>query len=137
MGDKSTMLSGSPGSIRSSSALSQGSVAEELKWRPDARAPTLERYLRMTREHWDADLIVWPETALPGLYRGFSGFLDALAAEARANGTDLLIGLPSAADAPRRYYNSVVSLGSQRQFYRKRHLVPFGEYFPVPPRVRR
>jgi len=112
-------------------ALIQGNVAQDLKWRPDARAPTLERYLRMTREHWDADLIVWPETALPGLYRGFSGFLDALAAEARANGTDLLIGVPSAADAPRRYYNSVVSLGSQRQFYRKRHLVPFGEYLPL------
>jgi apolipoprotein N-acyltransferase len=26
--------------------------------------------------------------------------------------------------------------GDERQVYRKRHLVPFGEYFPVPPSVR-
>jgi apolipoprotein N-acyltransferase len=36
-----------------------------------------------------------------------------------------------------RIYNSVILLGTeQRQSYRKRHLVPFGEYFPVPPSVR-
>jgi len=36
-----------------------------------------------------------------------------------------------------RIYNSVILLGSdERQVYRKRHLVPFGEYFPVPDSVR-
>jgi apolipoprotein N-acyltransferase len=36
-----------------------------------------------------------------------------------------------------RIYNSVMLVGTdQRQVYRKRHLVPFGEYFPVPPAVR-
>jgi apolipoprotein N-acyltransferase len=34
-------------------------------------------------------------------------------------------------------YNSVFIVGDgQQQSYRKRHLVPFGEYFPVPPAVR-
>ena len=34
-------------------------------------------------------------------------------------------------------YNSVILVdGERRQVYRKRHLVPFGEYFPVPAKVR-
>jgi apolipoprotein N-acyltransferase len=37
----------------------------------------------------------------------------------------------------RSIYNSVIALdGQRRQSYRKRHLVPFGEYFPVPAQVR-
>jgi apolipoprotein N-acyltransferase len=36
-----------------------------------------------------------------------------------------------------KIYNSVILLdGESRQVYRKRHLVPFGEYFPVPAQVR-
>ena len=34
-------------------------------------------------------------------------------------------------------YNAIVAVdGIERQVYRKRHLVPFGEYFPVPATVR-
>ena len=37
-----------------------------------------------------------------------------------------------------KIYNSVVMLdGHDRQIYRKRHLVPFGEYFPVPDLLRK
>ena len=37
-----------------------------------------------------------------------------------------------------KVYNSVAMLSGNRdvRFYKKRHLVPFGEYFPVPARVR-
>ena len=35
-----------------------------------------------------------------------------------------------------RYYNSLIALGAEPGVYRKRHLVPFGEYFPVPDFVR-
>jgi apolipoprotein N-acyltransferase len=60
------------------------------------------------------------------------GFLELLAAHARGNGGDLLLGIPEYLEGnPARYYNSVMSLGaSPTQIYRKHHLVPFGDYFP-------
>lgn len=114
-------------------ALIQGNVPQDVKWQPQARAPTLARYLELTRANWDADLVVWPETALPGRYESFDGFLAALEEEAVANRTDLLIGVPSAKGSPRRFFNSLVSVGSRRALYHKRHLVPFGEYLPLKP----
>jgi apolipoprotein N-acyltransferase len=64
---------------------------------------------------------------VPGAY------LEALAAHARRNGGDLLVGVPEL-DPSRRYYNSVMSFGTApSQTYRKHHLVPFGDYFPLRP----
>ena len=70
-----------------------------------------------------------PETALPlFLHDVPRDYLDDLAAHARGNRGDVLIGVPERSDA-RNYYNSVLSLGSApAQTYRKSHLVPFGEY---------
>ncbi|MBT8144242.1 MAG: apolipoprotein N-acyltransferase, partial [Gammaproteobacteria bacterium] len=51
--------------------------------------------------------------------------------------TALLIGIPRRDAVSNQYFNSVVALGSEgRSVYDKRHLVPFGEYFPVPEIVR-
>jgi apolipoprotein N-acyltransferase len=52
---------------------------------------------------------------------------------------DVLVGLftalpPSSGGEEPRYYNTVVALGtSPLQFYRKNHLVPFGETIPLKP----
>jgi apolipoprotein N-acyltransferase len=80
-----------------------------------------------------ARLIVLPETALP-IYNVEvpPDYLELLASHARGNGGDLLLGVPEYAPGPPpRYYNSVMSYGSNpTQTYRKHHLVPFGDYFP-------
>lgn len=110
--------------------LLQPNVAQNRKWDPDYSMMILGRNAAMTREHWDSDLIVWPETALPVFYDQVSDtYLRVLEAEARAHGTDLLIGLP-VREAEGVYYNSMLSLGAEQAFYHKRHLVPFGEYIP-------
>jgi apolipoprotein N-acyltransferase len=49
----------------------------------------------------------------------------------------LLFGILERDFAAEKVFNSVISIGAAgRQVYRKRHLVPFGEYFPVPDFVR-
>lgn len=124
-----TEVSGPPTKV----ALIQGNVPQDVKWLAEWRRPTLDLYLDLTRRHWDADLVVWPETAMPAFYHAARGFLDDLAREADRNATDLLIGLPVADRADGRYFNSAIALGDVEGVYRKRHLVPFGEYLPFKP----
>jgi len=114
--------------------LIQGNVPQDAKWQPEFLQNTLLRYARMTREHWDSRLIVWPETAIPAFYHQVrEAFLDPLETEARRHGSDLLIGTPYLDPATRQYYNALVTLGQTPGFYFKRHLVPFGEYLPLRP----
>ncbi len=48
--------------------LVQGNIPQELKWKPEQQQATLERYVQLSREHFDSDIIVWPETAIPAFY---------------------------------------------------------------------
>lgn len=114
-------------------ALLQGNIPQEMKWRPERAAATLETYLRLSATA-DAALVVLPETALPMLNVDLSpGYLSALSAPARRRGGDVLVGVPEL-DATGRYFNSVMSFGgAPTQTYRKHHLVPFGDYFPLRP----
>ena len=116
-------------------ALVQGNVPQDEKWLPRMRKPTLERYLALTRANWDADLVVWPESALPGLRDGFDGFVARLGDEARANGSHVIFGVPILDRSTLALYNSVVAVGHgdgrEEMVYHKRHLVPFGEYLPL------
>jgi len=115
-------------------SLIQGNIPQELKWIPQERQPTIDLYTRLTRQHWNSDVIIWPETALPAYYHQAEEFLKQLAREAHANNTSMLIGVPymDINNGQRRYYNSAVVLNnSDIQFYHKYHLVPFGEYVPL------
>lgn len=112
-------------------ALVQGNVPQDQKWLPSMRQPTLDRYLELTRRHWEADLVVWPESAVPGLFHRMRSFVDALDAEARRNRTGVLLGIPAVDPAAGRFTNSVILVGSGSGVYHKRHLVPFGEYLPL------
>jgi apolipoprotein N-acyltransferase len=58
------------------------------------------------------------------------GYLAPLRAEARARGSDIVLGIPVLDRDQRRYYNSLVSLGERPGVYHKRHLVPFGDFLP-------
>ena len=109
----------------------QGNVEQELKWRPEALRPTLVTYLDLTEEAGDSRLVIWPETAVPAFAHSVEDLLLApLEAEARATGRDMLVGVPLL-EGDERYYNAMLALGaSGRADYRKRHLVPFGEFLP-------
>jgi len=109
--------------------LVQGNISQENKWKPEWLMPTLKRYNDLTVAHWDSDLIVWPEVAIPGYYKNFEkAFLDPLALEARKNKTDILLGALYFENE--KAYNSIVKIGDGFGVYKKRHLVAFGEYIP-------
>ena len=109
----------------------QGNIPQQIKWDPEQLYKTLALYQARTEEHWDSDLVVWPENAVTVFYHQVKEFyLDPLAKLARANDTDILLGLPVRNQDGDEYYNSMMSLGSHQGFYYKSHLVPFGDYVP-------
>jgi apolipoprotein N-acyltransferase len=120
-------------------SLVQGNVVQELKFDPQFRTATFERYIRLVGQS-RGRLIVLPESAFPMFSDEIpDAVLLSLIRTATARGGDVLLGLftalpPEAGSDEPRYYNTVVALGgSPLQFYRKNHLVPFGETIPLKP----
>lgn len=115
-------------------ALVQGNIAQNQKWRSENKAQTLQLYKNMTAQHWDSTVIVWPETAIPAYLAQVNDlFLMPLNNEANQHHTDLIVSVPDKNEVENKRYNAVITLGSGQGIYRKRHLLPFGEYLPWQP----
>ena len=121
----------------------QGNVSQGEKWlAPGVRSAT-DHYSRLTRalarEEGRLDLIIWPETALPfrldaDRYRAHRLRVEGLA---RETGTPLLVGSLgsiSPSDRPGLYNRSFLTdrAGAVVGWADKVHLVPFGEFLPLP-----
>lgn len=117
-------------------SLVQGAVPQLLKWAPGERRATMDLYRDMTAG-LAGDLVVWPEAAVPAPDDLVGGYLDDLRAMARERGFQLLVGILTHDPDTDEYRNSLLALGEVAGAYHKRHLVPFGEFFPVPDAVRR
>jgi apolipoprotein N-acyltransferase len=114
----------------------QANVPINEKWQAEVRDPLISKYQRLSQQlqaQGNIDLLVWPETALP-LYmqQTDADFWNNIT----SNNTALLTGIidsPSIArgSLDESYNAAVLSCQGQTQVYRKRHLVPFGEYLPL------
>ena len=111
-------------------AIVQGNIPQDQKWRREMRALTLERYAELTRRNLDADLVVWPESAMPGYLDRLREFTDGVQAEAVERDSAVLTGAVVREGPGGPYLNAVVMLSSEPGVYYKRRLVPFGEYMP-------
>lgn len=112
----------------------QGNIAQDQKWRPENKINTLLKYKRMTEQHWDSNVIIWPETAIPAyLDQVKENFLVPLGNDAKLHNTDLIISVPVQDAATKKNFNAVITLGKEEGMYRKTHLLPFGEYLPLQP----
>jgi|TARA_R100001244_G_scaffold132383_1_gene108625 apolipoprotein N-acyltransferase len=111
-------------------ALLQGNITQDKKWDPDSREITLDRYQTLTKQHLGADIVIWPEAAIPMWHDQAREYLAELEALADQAGTSLMIGVPIR-ETDGRTYNAVISLSDPAGYYYKRHLVPFGEYVPL------
>jgi apolipoprotein N-acyltransferase len=111
-------------------ALIQGNIPQSMKFEPGQYAATLAIYKRLVNAS-RAQLIVLPETAIPRfLDQVDPSYLDSLAAHARHQGGDLLLGAPFRT-SDGKFFNGVVNLGlTELQFFAKSHLVPLGEFVP-------
>jgi len=111
-------------------AVVQAAVAQNNKWSPEWRDKTLALYRELAEPYFGTQLIVWPEAALPDVANQLVSYLNVLWSDAHAADSDVVLGLLHYDQQKDTYYNGVLALSDQVQWYHKRHLVPFAEYFP-------
>ncbi len=120
--------------------LIQGGIPQDRKWLQEQFYPTLDYYRGQTLSVPESELVIWPEVAVPSVTDLVEDYITVLEGDAKRADQTVLFGILERIyerDGKQRVYNSVVAVdGEARQVYRKRHLVPFGEYFPVPDTVR-
>jgi apolipoprotein N-acyltransferase len=118
--------------------LIQGNVDQNLKWLPSHRWPTIMKYTDFTRENWDADIVVWPEAAIPAMEYELPSYLSNLDSAAKMNNTAVITGVINKTESG-QYYNSILVVGQTpygeyeldlEERYHKHHLLPFGEFVP-------
>ena len=125
-------------------ALVQPNIKQSAKW-DDAKdreiRVRLEELTEAATRLAGLDLVIWPETAVPDFIRSSTESYD-LVARLAMRGTPLLVGTMdfTVSDAGIRYYNSSILFdtnGNEIGKYDKQHLVPFGEYVPLPRLMRK
>ena len=112
-------------------ALVQGNVPLEEKWGRGKWESLLERYVGLSEGAWDADLIVWPESAIPADVRGIE---DRIAETAQDLDGRLVFGAleKGTRDGSAAIFNVVAVLeDGGLSVFRKERLVPFAEYIPL------
>ncbi|WP_354668337.1 apolipoprotein N-acyltransferase [Colwellia sp. E2M01] len=135
---KWTELTGKTSSV----ALIQGNITQSLKWEPEQEWPIMLKYLELTQLNYDADLIIWPESAVTALEPSIQDYLITVNSDAILNNTAIITGLLNYSYAQNAYYNGIVVLGKKNaedeqgyyynhsNRYYKSHLLPIGEYVP-------
>lgn len=126
----------------------QANIDQKEKWRPENLDPVLNAYLAGTRGS-TADVVVWPEGAVPAVANDYLGADEARrrrVAAALAPGQVLLTGATRVEPAPEeadgyRVFNSVLALRrvaapagpdvALLTLYDKHRLVPLGEFLPL------
>lgn len=123
-------------------ALIQGNIAQSIKWQPEQEWPTMLKYLDLTRVNYDADIIVWPESAIPALEPTAQDYLSMVNQSALLNDSAIITGLLSYQFESDDYFNTLLVLGKKdsddeqgyyynnSNRYYKSHLLPIGEFVP-------
>lgn len=119
-------------------SVAQGNISRDKKWDPREKDFILERYRTLTKEAAKdgSDIVVWPETSVPGFLfePDIILYIENLIKEVR---TPLLLGIVAYSwdgEGDGRFYNSASLFsadGRIEEEYYKIHLVPFGEYIPL------
>lgn len=114
-------------------AIVQGNIRQDVKWDEAFKVRTIRTYYQKTLEGArNADLIIWPETAMPFIFEDEIYANQYVKALPPLLGGNLLFGTVSK-DRGDKYHNAAYIIGKEPGVvgvYNKAHLVPFGEYTP-------
>lgn len=108
----------------------QPNAAQNLKWDFEYSQIFYERALGLTPPG-GADLVIWPETSVAAPLYAAGPYLSEIAATAAP--AQAIVGLNRVDGI--QGYNAAVLIGADgapQEIYDKHHLVPFGEYMPMP-----
>jgi len=108
----------------------QGNASAVREWQPALVVETIRNYIKLTRNEWDSDWIIWPEAAIPVTDSRAHTLLSNLKQEAILHDSTLLAGIYLDTKNPDEYTNGLIMVGINEGHYSKRQLVPFGEYMP-------
>lgn len=117
--------------------LVQGNIDQLDKWRPEEARRIITTYMAMTRDvvRQGAQYVLWPESSTPFTFEADPATDGLLRDLAREVGVPVLFGSEQIVrEDQTRLYNAAFLLGPDGRtaaVYRKIHLVPFGEYFPL------
>ncbi|MDP2913086.1 MAG: apolipoprotein N-acyltransferase [Candidatus Omnitrophota bacterium] len=117
-------------------AVIQGNIPQAKKWDAGFREQIMNKYesLTMRAAEEGVDLIIWPETSVPGYLESERDLFDRMKSLSIAAKTPILAGAPTEDRNPDVYYNSAILFADDGRVidrYDKIHLVPFGEYVPL------
>lgn len=119
-------------------ALIQGNVDQSIKWNPDYRQATVDKYLQLSEQRDDeqTELLIWPEAATPFFLQEKTPHAEQVRQVPLRENSYLLVGSPAYQKLNKNdyhYFNRAYLLSPQGEelgFSDKIHLVPFGEYVP-------
>jgi apolipoprotein N-acyltransferase len=118
--------------------LIQGNIPQDQKWDKDFQEETIARYEQLSREAVakGAELLVWPETAVPFFFQSDIPYQQRLLSFVREIKTPLLFGAvgwrPKTMNEVTLFNRAylVSATGEVLNYYDKIKLAPFGEYIP-------
>jgi apolipoprotein N-acyltransferase len=131
-------------------AMVQGNIEQALRWTPQQDQPTMDKYKNMTADHWNNDVVIWPEAAIPKLEPLAAEYLSEMDNIAAQTNTGLITGIVNYNFETREAYNNLIGLGQKNKDatnkdtkepghyhyfhanrFAKHHLLPIGEFIPL------
>ena len=107
------------------------------KWNP-VFLDSIKHYLKTATAMANAELTVWPETAVPELYHNAFDEFYQYSRKLKQSKQAVILGIPSLwhSDTGSYFFNTMIGSGEATGIYHKQKLVPFGEFIPLEDQLR-
>lgn len=118
-------------------AAAQGNISSSQKWDEKSLDKILSTYenLTVSASANGADIIVWPETAIPYNFFHYQELVDYMQLLAKENQVTILFSAFTEDEESGMLQNSLIEVKPDgsfgKTFYHKQRLVPFGEFVPM------